>query len=642
MSRNKDKNIGGTGIFSGAKDFLETLWQLDKAQKADTYTPSDNPEQRDPLVYEQNRVRKRQTTDEDDPAFSQYYQSGQLLEPAYSPATLIRIFEESDILQAGIRARVNNIERPHQFEYCGPAQEKESEQNQKDLRKLTDFFSQVNEKDSWLTLRRKARVDGEISIGEFLEMLRDEETGDVDLAYHVPATYMRVTPLDEEYVKTWAFLPRDGELKLTVIERQFRRFARSLPNGKIQWFKEFGDPRVLDQDTGKYVKDKAGNYILEWDVDTVNKKRKYLKYDYKDGTEAHEIWWFRETYGGQVYPTPRWVCAIPEVRGRYLASWVNYDTLDHGGSPPWLLFIFGRIAKGTRDYLTKLVKNWRNPNVYSEPGIIEIEPNLLSFNPQGGGAKAGVEFQSMREMRNEESMFQSYRKDTQQTVGSVLGIAPILYGVSDGSGGTNYAALETVEMQTFDPARGSRDERVNVELIQAEFGIYNWHIKTKGAPIGDKEALYKALGMAGRTGGPSLNQLMMMENEVFGTQWVPRNHPFYDKISAAEAVALARNGMVIYEEVMDGDKVIDYVPKIIAAPTMAPAGNILAGLSGDGGVTDGVSPEDATAVKSDLDEDIHKLMSVASTINLFKAMQEVEKEVTGYKPRTVKEADSFI
>jgi hypothetical protein len=318
------------------------------------------------------------------------------------------------------------------------------------------------------------------------------------------------------------------------------------------------------------------------------------------------------------------------IRGRYLASWVNYDTLDHGGMPPWLLLVYGKLADGTRKYLNALIKRWRDPNSYSDPGVLEIEPNLLSFNTTGG-AKAGAEFVSMRDMRTEESMFAGYMKETRDSVCAVLRVSPILFGYIEGAGGSNYAALESAENQVFGPLRNAGDERTNVELIQSKFGIFDWRIATKRAPMGG-DGLYRTINAAARAGGPSLNDLTKIQNEVLGTNWQERDEDFYTKISAAEAVALIRQGQVTYDQ--------ETLKPIILPPATAGQAQALA-LANAG--LDVFSDMDAggDAVKSDLTNmsDTERLQPLADTLNLLEAMKRVNARVRNYQAPQITERD---
>jgi capsid portal protein len=612
-NQKKNKSHGGGGsstvkeISPAAKellvslDIVRALQEVDAAQKGERFADPNNktgqgegtgPYAVDKLPFDSSRNPvRRQSTEEDEAMFKAHYAAGLLIEPYWYPATLYRIFEESDILQSCIRAMVDNINRPFVFDYVGPKDKANDADVQARKQKLVDFFSQVNGKHSYVTLSKKEGLDFWVGGNCFTEVIEDPETLEPEMMYSCPGSYVRASELDPAPYPVFVPLPRNGGIKNILEWRWFRRFCRVQPGEKDIWFKELGDPRMVNRDTGDYFLDDQGRFLLEADVPPGQRPK----------NRATSLWWRRDTYGGNAYGIPRYVSGMAEIRGRYLASWVNYDTLDHGGLPPWLLLIYGRLGEGTRKYLMDLVKSWRDPGVFSEPGFVEIEPNMLSFNSTGG-AKAGAEFVSLRDMRSEDAMFSNYRKETGQSVGSMFRIPAILYGVTEGAGGTNYAALEMAENQVFGPLRAAWDERTNVELIQARFKIFDWKIRTKQAPIGDKEQLYKALGMAGRTGGPSLNDLTAMENEVFGTQWPEREHWFYSKISAAEAIAMVRNGQVTYDQ-KTGEP-------IILPPATQPTGG---------------------EMKAAGDSSHEELMAEADAINVLHAFRRIEQGLTAWK-----------
>ena len=562
-----------------------------------------------------NPVQRRQSADEDEPIFGIAYQQGTLIPPVWPANILWSLYEESDTLGACCRSYVDNIERDYDYEYVGPEGLIGDKQSKAEKKKLEDFFSQVNEKQSYKTVARKKRLDQVVTGNGYREVLDDQETLEPLLMYHVPGTWMRITDLDKESVLTWVDLPRNGEIKKSPVYRRFRRFCRYMPSKEMQWFKEFGDPRMVNKKTGEYYKNPDGTFIFETDI----KEKKLDQKLFVD--KATSIWWSRDTFGGNAYGTPIWVGAMSAIRGAYLANWVNYDTLDHGGMPPWLLMIYGKLAPGTRKYLDDLVKTWRNPKVYSEPGYIEIEPNLMSFNTSAG-AKTGAEFVSMRDMRSEESMFPGYRKECRETVGMVFRLHPILYGITEGPGGTNYAALETVQNQVWGPIQEAEDERTNVELIQGRFKIFRWKIKTRPAPIGDQEQQYKAVGMASRAQGPTAKDLVDMENRILGTSFSVPDHPFYNQLSAAESLALVRQGQVIYDEKT-------WMPVKVVPPKSQ---------GGEGGQNQpspgGVVPA-SKSDEVDIEAQVKRLGPLASAINLLAAMQRVEREVEKYEPETI-------
>ena len=572
------------------------------------------------LLPGDSSAQMRQTSDEDEAAFGLSYKNGILLQPHWLPAVCYGLYEESDALGTCARAYVDNVEREYDYEFVGLPDDKDKNEVKAELRELQDFFSQTNEKQSWLQVRRASRLDWVVGANSFREILEDPETGKPQLAYHVPSTWMRISELDVNATLTTVKMRRGGKIVEIPIYRRFRRFCRWMPSRSMQWFKEFGDPRVVNKVNGQYYQDPEDKtYIYENDLRDEDKLARYRSFGLRFENKASSIWWSADRYGGHAYGIPMWIGAMAAIRGAYLAQWVNYDTLDHSGLPPWLLLIYGKLAPGTRKYLDNIIKSWRNPRVFSEPGIVEIEPNLLSFNSTGG-SKAGAEFVSMRDMRNEEAMFPQYISQCWELIGAVFRLHPILYGITKGSGDSNYAALETVQNQVWGPIQGADDERVNVELVQNAFGIFNWKVRTRPAPIGDQEQQYKAVGMASRAMGPTAKNLVSMENRILGTDWEVPDNFLYTKLPAAEAAALIRANRIKYDPKT-------FLPIEIVDPPEKSA------MSGDD--TGDSLPASPSFGAAKSDDDVVEEQALADTINFYNAFKRVERRVQDYEPPVI-------
>ncbi|MBI4962522.1 MAG: hypothetical protein HY913_04535 [Desulfomonile tiedjei] len=487
-------------------------------------------QRRGQYTSKQDAVLPRKGSDEDEDQFASLYANSGLLEPPYAFPDLWLTYEQCDVLWACIDAVVTNCERQHEFEFAGDdTQERDTGEAKAQWIMLRDFFSRVNEHDSWLALRKKLRRDVEVTGNAFVEIIRNK-AGQVERLYYLPSTYVRVTRLDDQETPITEQIPRNGKIITIQTAKKFRRFARLVgaSKTKLVWFKEFGDPRTLDATTGRYT----------------NKPKE----------RATEIWWFRQTFAGNTYGIPRWVSAITDVKGRYLARWKNYDGLEQGIPPFLILLKGGKLTEGTRRHISKILEEWRDPACFNEPAIVQIEPELYNLDLNTGSSKAGTnaEVIKMRDDRTEEYMFAGYLKHTEDAIRKVYRLPPIFIGSSsDYTYATSYASLEVAETQVFDPIRKEFDEKVNVEFLQNEFGVRLWRFKTRGAQIGDKETFYKSAGMWARTGGPSLNHLIQLGNEAFGTDWSPYEGALYNKIPLAVLMALVRDGRVTVDDAGD-------------------------------------------------------------------------------------------
>ncbi|MBM3302642.1 MAG: hypothetical protein FJY85_22155 [Deltaproteobacteria bacterium] len=160
---------------------------------------------------------------------------------------------------------------------------------------------------------------------------------------------------------------------------------------------------------------------------------------------------------------------------------------------------------------------------------LNIEPDALSLDLNTGAAKgATIKPEFINLDRTEDYMFREYLKYCEEAIRKVYRLPPIFVGASnDYTHATAYASQEAAETQIFQPLRNEFDEKVTTELIQAEFGIHLWKLKTRGPRIGDKDTFYKAVGMWSRA-GLSWNQLVVLGNEMLGTNFSTREGEIWD------------------------------------------------------------------------------------------------------------------
>ncbi|MDQ7784861.1 MAG: phage portal protein [Desulfomonilaceae bacterium] len=489
-------------------------------------------------------VVRRRGTEEDEDQFAGLYRDHGLLEPPYSFADLWRIYEQCDVLWCCIEAVVSNCERRHDFEFIGDDKtQKDTGRRQEEKRMIHDFFNRVNEKHSFQALRKKIRLDREVTGNAFVEVLRNLR-GRVERLYYLPSTRVRVTRLDDEEIPVQVKIPRSGSLVDLTVYRRFRRFGRvvSPTENKLRWFKEFGDPRVLDADTGEFLKNPETNeYVLE-----------PCEYPNK----ATEVWWFRDNFAGNVYGIPRWVSVLVDAKARRIARWLNYDLLDQGAVPKGiLLFQNGTISEGTRRHLEQTLQEWRDPRKYNQWVVLNVEPDTFAFDLTTGASKGGSKPEFINLDRNEDYMFANFLTHVEQTIRKVYRLPPIFTGAStDYTHATAYASLEVAETQVFEPIRGEFDEKVTTELIQDEFGIYLWRLKTRSARISDKETFYKAAAMWAKAGGLSTNHMIQLGNEMLGTNVSEYEGDLYN-VPVAWVTAMIANGSIRYDA--DGELMVE-------------------------------------------------------------------------------------
>jgi len=350
---------------------------------------------------ESGHVYERQIQESD--PFSAFYSSNQLAIPPYDFTRLYNIYEESDTLQACVEAMKQNVDGfGYTLDFMGDdLKERDKSDIQKEHQTLSDFFDRVNEAQSFTSLRKLFREDYEVlGIGGF-EAIRNRK-GQLNLMYHAPFRNIRMSKKLTEPVAVDYKIKRGGEIVPITIKRRFRRFAQisDTTNQKIRWFKQFGDPRTMNYETGKFEKTK--------------------------GKEATEILAIKHPFGGLPYGMPRWICCVLEAMGRRSASFVNYDMFNNQGIPPILIsLIGGSLTDESVDSLRDMILGLRGVQEWNKVSVIEIEPEAVGLDDRG---KADLKIHDLAGIRKEDLMFGDYRKTAANDIRQRYRLPPVYSG----------------------------------------------------------------------------------------------------------------------------------------------------------------------------------------------------------------------
>lgn len=518
--------------YSELKSLIEIMNSRDSA-------PYTFPRKRDGVVAKSEALAlasRRGSDDDEDYFLTSYEAHPDIIRPIFPFEWLTKTYSECDTLGICVRSKVVNCANEKDYQYLGLDADKEKDEIQAQYIFMRDFLSQVNEGESWLQIERKVREDVEVTNNGFLEVLRDNSLekdpttgkytvkGKIDRLYHIHATYMRVTKLDDYETPVDVVLPRAGQLRPVTIRKRFRRFARINPlTMAITWFKELGDPRILDANTGKYVT--------------------------KTNAEATEIWWFRENQIGQVYGTVKWLSVIWDISGRYQAKWVNFDHLDNGAIAPWLALIKGgELTPGSRLTLDTIMTETRATEYYNRAYVLEVQPKVYpSMTGNSSVTEPKLDIVKLRDPHHEDFMFGKYLDSTEEAIRRVFRLPPVLTGLAgNDTFASAYTSMEVAESQVFEPSRAWLDEKLTTELIRNEFKIYLWKVRTRASKIGDKETFYRAVGALQRAGALTINDVRELSNQLLGTSFSPFEGALYNQ-PVTVVNTLAGNGQVTFD-----------------------------------------------------------------------------------------------
>lgn len=437
-----------------------------------------------------------------------YADNSILIMPPYAFESLYEWYENSDALQTCIDAIINNVDGfGHVFQYLGEDLKlKDSAEAMKQLTKIENFFSQVNDNQSFRTIRKAFRKELEIIGCSAFEIIRNNK-GDISMMFHAKMKNMRMSIRSNKSVKVPVTMMRDGK-QVTIIMRKFFRKFCQLDNGsQLKWFKEFGDPRFMDASSGEYKKTAVECKPL-----------------------ASEILFVKNEVGNEPYGLPRWIGAMLQVLGRRNAHYINYDLGETQGIPPLAVSVSGGILNDeSLDDLEAIIKGARGVENWNKVLILESVPNSASLDEKGG---AKIELKNLTEYRKEDQMFDRYLKATEADIRGRYRLADLYVGRSENyTHSTSKSAQKVTEEQMFVPEREDFDEIVNMQLLKKEFNITLWKFVTKGPRLSGADDISQGVDTFGKAAAFTINNAIEQANIAFNTQmskfedtWA--NYPF--------------------------------------------------------------------------------------------------------------------
>lgn len=402
---------------------------------------------------EETALFSRQVDIDRDP-FTKLYDSNELIIPPYDFERLYRIYEESDVIQSCVEAMQNNIDGfGYQLQFLGDDRKEKTLPSavlEKEI--VSDFFNQVNEGQSFTTIRKLRREDIEVLGNGAFEVIRNK-LGQIQMLYYMPFKYLRMTFVGTEPIDVPTTLRRNGKDIQVVVKKYFRKYAQIDSSGKkLRWFKEFGDPRTLSAVTGKYINNPT--------------------------IKASEIMHYKLSFGGMPYGMPRWIGAILDAMGRRSASYVNYDLFESQGIPPLAVLVSGGVLTDeSLDELSDIVRSLRGAGKWNK--IMLLESNIESVGLEDKGS-AKIELKNLSEYRKEDQMFNQYLESTEKHVRHRFRLPPLYIGAAECYSEDTETLTENGWRYYWEVKKGEKIGTINPITFELEY-----HVPTSNARVYD-------------------------------------------------------------------------------------------------------------------------------------------------------------
>jgi len=279
------------------------------------------------------------------------------------------------------------------------------------------------------------------------------------------------------------------------VEKRPRRFCKYKQEvgGKVIYFKEIGDPRVMDKTTGEYVSEggtldiaKQANEILEFAIGT-------------------------DTYG-----EVRWIGQVLGVDGSRKAESLNNRYFEEGRHTPLLIMIKGGSL--TDDSFSKL-QQYMN-DIKGEKGqhafiVLEAE-NADSRTDMEGEKQPEIEIKDLASILQKDELFQDYLDNNRRKAQSAFQLPDLYVGyTTDFNRATAQTAMEVTEKQLFQPERRSIAWAINNKLLSGyQFQYVEAYFLEPD--ITNPDDLAKILNVTERAGGLTPNKAKELTYSVMG------------------------------------------------------------------------------------------------------------------------------
>ena len=417
------------------------------------------------------------------------------VEPPYGYGLLRRLVRESSVLPQCIDAMVTNITSfGHRLEYVGPEGEENSAAAINEKSRIEELLKTPNPDYTLTELRSRCRRDLETLGMGYIEASRTPRN-DLSMLWHLPASTVRMTRRDTVATMVPVVITRGGRELKVLVPRKFRRFVQVVGSSKT-YFKEFGDPRVIDARTGKE------------DEETPVMHR------------ATEVLAMALYSPGETYGVPRWVSAMPSIMGSREAELTNLDFFTDNAIPAMLITIAGgHLSQSSEERILDALTQHRGRDAVHRAVIIEADPSpaVQNASVEGSSPIPRIEVKTMAHERQTDVLFLDYDRENAKRIRSTFRMHPMFVGLSDDlTHATANASILVTDAQVFGPERAREDDLYHNHLLAVD-GVppVYWRFRTNPPRIVDPENVVAALDTLENLGALTPNIAVGLANELF-------------------------------------------------------------------------------------------------------------------------------
>lgn len=323
----------------------------------------------------------------------------------------------------------------------------------------------------------------------YCEVIRDMNGNVVQIEFIKDTPSIDMTYPLEPYMDVDYFF--QGEM--VTRKKKFRKYRQNVA-GRTVYFREFGDPRVMNKKTGKYWKE--GEEQPEID------------------DQANELIAF--TLGNMPYGEIRWLGQVLTVDGSRRAEVLNNNYFRQGRHTPLMIMVKGGTLS---EESFKKLKSYME-EIKGEAGqhsflVLETDTNETSTDFTEV-KQPEIEIKDLASILQKDELFQEYQENARKKVQSAFLLPDLYVGyTTDFNRATAQTTMEVTEKQVFQPERESLAWIINNRLLNA-YAFRFVEIQFDKPDITNPDDLYKMLTVCNNAGGITPNLAKEITYNVLG------------------------------------------------------------------------------------------------------------------------------
>lgn len=328
---------------------------------------------------------------------------GDLVIPTpYNMSTLSSTYESSNMLKQCVAAMVVNT-TSYGFRTVPINDTITPDPNEQSL--LDSFIESPNIEQSLIGLKKKENADYETYGFSFLEIVRDRSKK-VSMLKYCPAYFTRIMKKDKTPIPVTVEIARGGKRTKVTEHKRFRRYVQQIGATKV-YFKEFGDPRIMDYTNGEYQTD-------EYKVPKENIATEILH---------------RGQHSENAYGLPRWISQLPSVLGSREAEEVNLRYFEDNTVPPMMLMVSGgRLTKDSFNVLQDILNSkGLGRDRQNQVILVEAVPETTGLDDKG---TVKLDVEKLTDARQSDGLFKEYDESNMAKIRSAFRLPPVAVGLS--------------------------------------------------------------------------------------------------------------------------------------------------------------------------------------------------------------------